>query len=142
MRVCKTCKEEKPISAFHKHKGYKDGIRPNCVPCRRTYESISFHKHKHKKPYVYEDDKDKKLQRAYGISYQDYLDMEEEQNGQCNICGDTRTAGTKAFAVDHCHVTGKVRSLLCSKCNTALGSFRDDVAMLQRAIDYLQFHKE
>ena len=39
--------------------------------------------------------------------------------------------------IDHCHETGKVRGLLCSKCNIALGNFDDDIETLKRAISYL-----
>jgi hypothetical protein len=44
------------------------------------------------------------------------------------------------LAVDHCHTTGKVRGLLCSTCNTALGSFQDNPAYLKAAIHYLESH--
>lgn len=137
-RVCKTCSEEKPFNAFPKNKMYKDGIRPHCIECRRKYEVESFHKHKHKRPYDYLTDKDRKLQRAFGISYQEYLTMLEAQGGCCAICGTSDTGKRKAFAVDHCHHTGKIRGLLCSNCNTGIGNLRDDIGLLERAIEYLR----
>jgi hypothetical protein len=138
MKVCKTCKQEKPLKLFPKNVAYKDGFRPHCIDCRREYENASFHKNKHKRPYCYETDKDKKLQKAYGIGYAEYLKMLEAQNNSCAICGTTDTGNRKAFHVDHCHTTGKVRGLLCSNCNTGIGNLRDDVALLHRAIDYLK----
>ena len=141
-KVCKACKEEKNIDQFAKGKGYENGVRPQCLTCRREYEVNNYHKHKHKRPYDYVYDRDKKLQKAYGISYQEYLMMLETQGGGCAICGTTDTGKRKAFAVDHCHTTGKVRGLLCSNCNTGIGNLRDDVGLLTRAIEYLNNTKD
>ena len=138
MKICKTCKQEKSLDQFPKGNGYKDGIRPHCIECRREYENKSFHKHKHKRPHVYEEDKDRKLKKAYGIGYAEYLNMLEAQNGCCAICGTNDTGNRKAFHVDHCHDTGKIRGLLCGNCNSGIGNLRDDVGLLRRAIDYLE----
>lgn len=119
---------------------YKDNIRPYCKPCRRVRENKSYHKHKHKHTYDYEYDKDKKLQRAYDISYQEYLVMLEAQNGCCAICGTDDTGKRKAFAVDHCHETGTVRGLLCSPCNTGIGLLKEDLGIMKRAMEYVKFH--
>lgn len=128
----------KDISEFSKGKGYKNGFRPHCISCRQEYERSSYHEHKHKRPYDYFADKQRKLQKAFGIGYQEYLTMLEAQQGACGICGTTDTGKRKAFAVDHCHDTGKIRGLLCSNCNTGIGNLRDDVKLLQRAIEYLK----
>lgn len=57
----------------------------------------------------------------------------EEQNGRCAICFDLLDTPH----LDHSHVTNEVRGLLCNKCNLGLGSFRDDPAVIARAIEYL-----
>lgn len=137
-RVCKTCSEDKTFDAFPKNKMYKDGIRPHCIECRRKYEVESFHKHKHKRPYDYLKDKDKKLQRTFGIGYEEYLIMLAAQQGGCAICGTTSTGKRKAFAVDHNHATGKIRGLLCGNCNTGIGNLREDEGIMLRAIEYLR----
>ena len=59
------------------------------------------------------------------------------QNGRCAICGRPETEAG-GLAVDHCHATGKVRGLLCTLCNTALGKFRDRTDILRAAIRYLE----
>ena len=141
LRKCKTCGITKPHDQFHKNKKYKDNIRPHCKTCRRDYENVSYHKHKHKRPYSYEKDKDTKLRRTYGISYQEYLYMLETQNGCCAICGTNDPSPRKAFSVDHCHTTGKVRSLLCGNCNTGIGLLQEDEEVMKRAIEYIVFHK-
>lgn len=79
------------------------------------------------------------LQKKFGITESDYEVMVATQGGKCAICGTTepRGNGHKKFHVDHCHRTGLVRGLLCSRCNLGLGAFLDDVSVLQRAIEYL-----
>lgn len=76
--------------------------------------------------------------RPYGITVNDYDAMLERQGGRCAICG-TADPGRSSdvFAVDHCHETGQVRGLLCYKCNTGLGMFRDDPRQLVTALQYL-----
>lgn len=137
-KVCKTCKIEKPYEQFPNGKVYAEGKRPHCLDCRRKYERESYHKNKHKKPYVYEEDKNIKLKKAYGISYQEYLTMLDAQQNCCAICGEHKDNFSRAFAVDHCHDTGKVRGLLCGNCNTGIGNLRDDIGLLERAIEYLK----
>ena len=67
--------------------------------------------------------------------------MYEKQQGRCAICGtDEPGSKFKHFHVDHDHVTGQVRALLCSDCNTGLGKFRDDPDLLRAAATYIQFY--
>jgi len=84
------------------------------------------------------------LKRRFGLSKADYDAMSQSQDGKCAICGDNESRimrGQKmALAVDHCHKGGHVRGLLCSGCNTGLGSFQDDMGIMQRAILYLEKH--
>jgi hypothetical protein len=66
----------------------------------------------------------------------------QEQEGKCAVCGNAlRTAGRGSMATDHCHLTGKPRGLLCLRCNVALGHFKDDIAVLRKAIAYLERHQ-
>lgn len=82
------------------------------------------------------------LKRHFGITPEEYGAIWKAQGECCAICrqrsGDSR--GSRPH-VDHCHETGKVRGILCNLCNSGLGQFRDDIALMQRAIEYLQLHK-
>lgn len=78
----------------------------------------------------------------YGITEEIYSDMLAAQNHKCKICGCsdmTSNRGNKLH-IDHDHSTGKVRGLLCAKCNTGLGAFKDNIAVLYEAISYLQYY--
>lgn len=81
--------------------------------------------------------------RKFDISELDYNLMYQKQNGCCFICGCkgnnslTKHGDEVCLAIDHNHKTGKVRGLLCNKCNKGLGCFMDDSGLLQKAIDYL-----
>jgi hypothetical protein len=78
----------------------------------------------------------------YGISLSDYDDIWAAQAGTCAICGATSgqpgRPGSLLF-VDHDHVTGAVRGLLCRPCNSGLGMFQDDPQNLARAAIYLKY---
>lgn len=78
--------------------------------------------------------------RTQGITltHIEYLEMFNKQNGQCAICEIGQDKSIKAFAVDHDHITGKVRGLLCSKCNLTIGNANDDINILKSAIKYLE----
>jgi len=74
----------------------------------------------------------KRLQRLYGISLEEYQTLCVLQKEKCAICG-----AKGELVVDHCHTTGIVRGMLCSFCNTGLGYFRDEPNLLTQAATYL-----
>lgn len=82
-------------------------------------------------------------QRAYGLSREEYHLLAESQGFRCAVCAEEETAldGTgkpKDLGVDHDHKTGRVRGLLCARCNTAIGLMRDEPLLLRTAADYLE----
>lgn len=72
----------------------------------------------------------------YGISLKGYERLLAEQDGLCAICFGPPDDNRK-LSIDHCHETGKVRGLLCTRCNMGLGYFRDAPNVLESAIGYL-----
>lgn len=78
------------------------------------------------------------LRRRYGITEEEYNALLEKQNRVCAICHKACTSKSR-LTVDHDHNTGKVRRLLCHKCNVAIGMAGDKIEILQSAIHYLEF---
>lgn len=81
----------------------------------------------------------------YGLTEAEYDKLLIDQGGRCAICGQEPRGGRTASArlhVDHCHDTGTVRALLCTRCNQGLGYFKDDPALLRAAADYIDRHRE
>jgi hypothetical protein len=76
------------------------------------------------------------LTRRYGLTIDQYRVLLDRQGGKCAICGGNENG--RRFAVDHCHDTGRIRGLLCMKCNTGIGKLRDSVDLLRKAIAYLE----
>jgi hypothetical protein len=80
------------------------------------------------------DYRDKERARRYGLTLKDYRAIVARQGNACAIC----KRSDRPLVVDHCHVTRKVRRLLCNKCNVGLGCFNDDPALLRAAAGYLE----
>lgn len=106
---------------------------PSFIEERRASEARRYQKHRSKRLRVA---RDVALKRKYGISLSEYESMAESQNGRCAICDSL--PDKKGLAVDHCHDSGRVRGLLCNKCNAALGFFRDDPERVGAAMAYLR----
>lgn len=81
--------------------------------------------------------KNKELVRTYGITLADFERMLVEQNHNCKICEKPSAKG-KSLHVDHCHATGRVRGLLCNRCNWYLSVFDNDPCALGRLNVYLK----
>jgi hypothetical protein len=112
---------------------YKDGVF-NTDYYRKNREKILA---RHQTPEYRARHKDVCLRNNYGITLEQWNEIFDRQNGCCAICGKHNSQLKKSLHVDHCHETNKVRGLLCSKCNRAIGNFNDDINLLQKAINYL-----
>jgi hypothetical protein len=78
--------------------------------------------------------------KKYGLTPEKFEAMVAAQNGVCAICAEECSTGD-ALSVDHDHVTGAVRALLCRKCNSAIGMLRDSVELAAKALGYLKKYK-
>jgi hypothetical protein len=103
-----------------------------------------------RKDYDYEKCKDRRLKKQYGISLDEYNKKLEEQKESCAVCGvhvsDLKNSncqhGKKVLVVDHCHSTGKVRDLLCNRCNTILGLCEESHYLLKLIGEYIGKHNK
>lgn len=136
-KTCTKCLQEKPLSEFWADRSKKHGLSSRCKTCKaelykkyrkeRGYDAKMYWKN----PLA---ERERHLKRKYGIDQSAYDQMYADQAGKCAVCMKTQD---RAFDVDHCHVTGKVRGLLCTSCNRMLGHSGDNPAHLIRAALYL-----
>lgn len=137
---CSICHRCRPIEDYPTSPKRNGGRQrhPYCRECLRTYN-----RERHRQRTTAEHRR-AMWRKDYGMSEADYAAILKRQKGVCAICRQPETAKRngqiKALHVDHDHATGKVRGLLCSRCNTALGGFGDDIKRLNRAIRYLRLH--
>lgn len=83
------------------------------------------------------------LTYRYGLTKEQIAFLLEQRNGRCAACGEAETypatnGGTRDLAIDHCHTTGKIRGLLCHRCNAVLGYCKDSPDLLRRLALYLE----
>lgn len=85
----------------------------------------------------------RKTCRKYSMTLEDYDVLHEAQGYVCAICEKPETrlgslsGEVQRLSIDHCHRTGRIRGLLCAKCNLGIGHFEDDVPRLKRIVEYL-----
>lgn len=137
---------EKNVTEFYRtgyHKSGKIKYRGNCNECSKSetnkWRSIKrAHYNKYMADYRSKNpDKFREidLKRLYGLSLEKYMEMISAQNGTCALC-EKAPSGKRPLAVDHCHTTGKIRGLLCYKCNRDI-AILDNKEHLQKALNYL-----
>lgn len=115
------------------HRRWYEKNRTRILEKRKRYYQENKHRLKQAQPAA----KRARTLRVYGLSVADYDRLLAQQGGRCAICDGDKPYG-KSFHVDHCHATGRVRGLLCKRCNNGLGFFDDDRERMAKAIGYLQ----
>lgn len=130
---CPKCDSVKEIGEFLKDTHTKYGISIYCAAC---------HQEKAKARYRTNPDyyKDADLRKKFGMSLEQYRELERKQDYRCALC--RKEPGSKKLAVDHDHKTGENRGLLCDRCNLGLGWFADSIELLEAAIQYLKTHNQ
>jgi hypothetical protein len=155
---CKKCLRVLTEASFTRDKLARDKLKTKCKRCRseeakqryaaatseqkaklveRTKSWKEANPEKYRRCWKRSD-----LKRKYGISEAAFLQMVKQQDNCCAICGQSGEPDdnriTTNLVVDHNHKTGKVRKLLCHKCNKGLGQFLDDPELLDKAASYLR----
>jgi len=108
--------------------------------CRNKHTRLLIQNIRRETPEQKSYERNNKLKKKYGLSAQDWDNLYDSQLGRCAICL-TPLVESRPH-VDHDHTNGKVRGILCHTCNPGLGYFKDDVEVLQRAIDYLKAQRQ
>ena len=154
IKICSKCKNPKSILEFCNNKCNIDGLECWCREChkekiriknqirQRKYKETRKRYNDTHKEQMSKQKAEKRLSTRYGITIEDYRVMQENQNGKCSICNKEQTRLNRnnkpiRLAVDHDHKTGRIRGLLCYKCNSGIGYFNDNIELLSKPINYL-----
>jgi Recombination endonuclease VII len=138
-KTCAQCKQEQPLSEFYTNRRDKR-LGSYCKTCTKRNS---------RQRYVGLSDAEKLLvakkakASKYGMTLTEFDAYVDAHDDFCDICGreeDTKRKAvwTRGLTLDHCHATGKVRGMLCSRCNCAMGHVREDISVLEKMIQYLQ----
>lgn len=148
-KICRMCGKNKSRDEYTvRASGPRTGhLAPYCKPCsvKKSCEAYAG-RHSNDDTLYRRVEWPAKLKRLYGITVDDYNRMLLEQGGGCALCGSTnpvvgnrnyKRTNRTAFDVDHCHVTGKVRGLLCTRCNRLVGLANDSAETAMNLVNYL-----
>lgn len=135
-KQCLECGDVKSIALFPKNKRYKYGVIGHCWPCHYERHNRASKKYRStlngsRRAFSWN------LKTKYGITIEQYDAMLEAQGGVCAICSTPDPEGQR-LGVDHCHTTGQIRDLLCTRCNRGIGHFFDDPSRVDKAAAYLR----
>ena len=148
-QTCRRCKISKILDSFWKDRGKETGYSQYCKKCSNIHRKecrdriktgttkfkVGLYK-KGTKEYK-NHQKDIQLRYNYGTTLKEYNTLFSIQNGCCCICNIHQNSLKKPLGIDHSHKTGKIRGLLCSNCNTALGLLKENLKSLEKAHYYL-----
>jgi len=132
-KICKKCHQEFPLDGFSKGNGKhkKLNVCKGCDALRRREYHAGLSEDQKAVKAITQRISDYK--RIYGLPEEFAKQLANNREGKCEICGHI-----KFLVVDHCHKSGVVRGLLCQQCNSVLGYAKDDISVLQNAINFLQ----
>jgi len=118
-RWCPSCEQAVACENFDRSSRTASGLTSWCKPCKSVASRSAY------------------FYRKYKLTERELSALRKAQQDQCGICG-----APAPEHLDHDHATGKIRKLLCQRCNQGLGLFRDEPYLLQVAALYVQAHKQ
>ena len=138
-KKCTVCRELQPFENFHNLKRSNDGKGYRCKSCDRLARLLWKDNNRERARI---SQRARNLKHRFGITLEEYAALFKKQGNRCAICAavSNKTAGSGTywnFSVDHCHVSGKIRGILCNRCNRSIGLFEDDATLLREAAKYL-----
>lgn len=146
IRICKSCQQIRHMTEFPIQFAATDGRMALCKFCenarQRTWRKAAMAS---RPDFVAarQLSQDKHKAQRYGLTLEAYRELEAKVTGKCEVCHKPprcrkQWRADSRLHIDHCHKTGKVRGLLCTDCNRAIGLFEDDPAALFRAAEYVR----
>jgi predicted nuclease with TOPRIM domain len=159
MKICPKCNLEKQDDEFYKSNQSKDGLRTYCKLCDNAVNKKQYEQNKPERLKQIQkwSDNNKELRKAYQrknkernrlrdrlrkykLTVSEFSRMLKVLDDKCEICSRILDSSRKQTIphIDHDHVDNKVRGILCHSCNQILGHSYDNIAILRKAISYLE----
>jgi len=130
-QFCRFCNSMKKKIEFHKGKDTWNGLKYKCKQCSKTQHTQWRDKFPRKH-------KDALLRRFRGTTIDEFEKLFESQGKKCGICESYDPSSKMGWLLDHCHKSTKNRGILCLYCNSGIGYFRDNIEIMQKAIEYIR----
>ena len=140
-KSCTICEQTKTLSQYYVNKQTKDGRNYRCKECENKVRMERYNNNPDR-------DRWRQLKRRFNLESHEYNELLIKQEGKCAICKqpessiDTRNNICRKLAVDHCHKTGKIRGLLCMRCNLSISMFDKNPELIATTYNYLTLYKE
>ncbi len=144
VKCCNVCKKVKPLKAFYAPKREHGRYRlKTCRSCKSRMAMDYRKKNPDRWKVLY---KNARLRQKHGIKAIDVEAMLDDQKWLCAICGIKMETSLRnkpnTACVDHNHSTGKIRKILCLRCNAGIGYFDENIEFMKSAITYLEDHRQ
>ena len=152
-KTCISCGQVKPLTDFYRRGGGRSDYQVYCKVCKNDEQRRYRQEHpeysarktaewrqEHRED-VLSGLRRAHLKRLYGLSEQEYLALWDAQHGVCAICY-MPCKTERRLSVDHNHKTGRIRGLLCQRCNHVLGLMDESPDRLRRAALYIETYTE
>ena len=138
--TCIACRRERDRERHHnnlekeraRQREYQKRTRPERTAASRRYRERNPERQQLWREWKW----NRSLERLYGVTFEAYRDFVERHGRQCKICGATEGK----IGIDHCHETGKLRGILCSGCNLALGNIKENAERARGLAEYIEVY--
>lgn len=132
----------KNIKARYREK-HKEEIRDNQIRYCETHKTERYERKKRWKRDNPKKEKNMRLKYIYGITYENYIKILQDQKNKCGVCNTEfkdsyKFPDLRSPCVDHNHLIKGIRGILCRGCNSGIGFFNDDVSLLEAALQWLK----
>ena len=149
--LCSKCKTDYPIDNFYRDRSKPSGYHSICKSCHKKNciklleSNPDIRKKRNLISKLWRENNPERsrylittatLKSKYGISLEDYNLLLAKQNGCCAVCGSLPTQ--QRLHVDHNHVTGEIRGLLCQACNVSIGKMKESPELLRKLALYIE----
>jgi len=144
-KICKKCKKTKaPSEFYYQPRNKKDGLWSECKKCcyQRTVESRKDPKKKEMWRKWDDISKFRRRLKKHNMTEEQFKELISQSKNKCAICEKEDINYPPKLNIDHNHITGKLRELLCPRCNRSIGLFHERIDLLESAISYLKKHSK